>query len=116
MFLNTGKKCSICNKPIHNSNLPVYFPNYVCKECDKLALTSDGKKASQWFKDYISVLRNKSSFIAKDAIFEGVKGPNPVYIKGIKCWRRYRLGSWVTMKDVFNSRTLEEFEQNNFQK
>ena len=77
--------------------------NYVCKECDKLALTSDGKKASQWFKDYISVLRNKSSFIAKDAIFEGVKGPNPVYIKGIKCWRRYRLGSWVTMKDVFNS-------------
>jgi hypothetical protein len=37
-----------------------------------------------------------------------------VFIHGIKCWRRYRLGGFVTMRDVFDCQTSGEFHQRNF--
>ena len=115
MFQKFTNRCSICNKKIVDSNLPAYFPHYVCQECDKLAVTQEGQLVLQLYNQHVSNLRTESPFGYKDILFDSNTGPNPVFIKGHKCWRRYRMGSWVTMKDVYNSRTLEEFEQNNFE-
>ena len=114
MFQVTNNKCSICKKVIHDSNLPAYFPNYVCDECDERAVLKNGGKASEWHRKNLENLRSQDPFHYKDTLVSSETGPNPVFIDGCKCWRRYRLGSWVTMKDVFNSWSLEEFEINNF--
>ena len=116
MFQSIDYKCHICHKKIIHSNLPAYFPHYVCKECDERAVLKDGKSASEWFSKHVERLRDQDPFGYKDKLLTHNTGPNPVYIDGQKCWRRYRLGSWITMKDVYNSWSLEEFEINNFRK
>lgn len=39
----------------------------------------------------------------------GDAGPNPVYVDGIKCWRRYRQGGYLTMRDDTPCRSLNKF-------
>ena len=34
-------------------------------------------------------------------------GPDPVFAGSQKCWRRYRIGGWVTMLDPFDCNSLE---------
>jgi hypothetical protein len=114
MFQSIKYRCSICDKKISNSNLPAYFPNYVCSDCDKRAVLKDGRLASKLQSQRIENLRSADPFGYKDTLLSSDTGPNPVYIDGQKCWRRYRLGSWITMKDIYNSWSLEEFEINNF--
>ena len=112
--MQVNYNCSICHKKIHDSNLPAYFPGYVCAECDSRAMAKDGRPVSQHFFEKRARLRHEDPFGYKDALLSSDTGPNPVFIDGKQCWRRYRLGAWITMKDNYNSRTLEEFEQNNF--
>ena len=114
MFQSINYNCSICKKKIHNSNLPAYFPHYVCQECDKRAVMKNGRLALQWFSKRVEKLRSEDPIGYKEIITSSDTGPNPVFIDGHKCWRRYRMGTWVTMKDIYNSWSLEEFEHNNF--
>ena len=114
MFQSINYKCSICQKKVSNSNLPAYFPHYVCNECDERAVLEGGRLASKWFSSKVEKLRAQDPFGYKDTLLSSNTGPNPITIDGHKCWRRYRMGAWVTMKDVHNSKSLEEFEINNF--
>jgi DNA-directed RNA polymerase subunit RPC12/RpoP len=114
MFLRNSYSCSICGKKILNSNLGAFYPNFVCEECDSRAVLSSGKPASAFFQDLLESMRSGDPSGYKEKLLEVNSGPNPVFIDGIRCWRRYRLGKWVTMRDKLNSHSLEEFEMNNF--
>ncbi len=113
MFLINKNACSICGKRIERKDI-YYYPNCVCHECDEKAVDSRGILASKLYDQYKYSVLDKSPFSFKEKLIE-YKGPNPVYINGIKCWRRYTIGGWVTMVDKYNSRNYQEFEKNNFQ-
>ena len=90
-------KCSICDDDLANSfgtEFASNYPNLVCRECERQALTPD--------------LEKPEHNIHNDF------GDNPVFIQGIKCWRRYRLGGFITMRDVFDCQASAEFHERNF--
>lgn len=82
-------RCAICGTPFPDPEFARNYPNLVCRECDGLALTGGGDKP-----------RHESAYD---------DGDNPVFIGGIKCWRRYRFGGFVTMRDSYNCGDISEF-------
>ena len=84
-------KCSICGSQFNNSAFAIRYPNLVCRKCDKRAVNEEGV-----------VPRHNN--MTDD-------GDNPVFIDGIKCWRRYRFGGFITMRDDYDCKTFREFHE-----
>lgn len=80
-------RCGICGVPIRE--VPARYPHRVCRWCEKRTVNSKGREP--WHDS------------GKD------EGENPVFIDGKQCWRRYRFGGYVTMRDRDNCRTLGQF-------
>jgi len=97
-------KCSICKQNISDEFLQ--YNNIVCLECDKKALCKDDNKAKHMIHKIKSP--TMSDYLEID------DGDNPVYIEGLKCWRRYKFGGWVTMLDPYDCDSIEEFYKKNF--
>ncbi|MEI7845044.1 MAG: hypothetical protein WCK35_04480 [Chloroflexota bacterium] len=71
--MNTKEKaCSICGQELPDPAFARNYPNFVCRECNARAVNSQSEKP--W-----TDLNNDD-------------GENPVFIDGLKCWRRYRYG------------------------
>lgn len=92
--------CPICGAKVGESD----YPNLVCDDCDDRAVNENGEPAKYGF-EYLDREPDSDGGIQ----MEPETGTNPVFIDGEKCWRRYRFGGWVTMKDEHDCDTLEEF-------
>ena len=84
--------CGFCTRNICDDwgrDFYLAYPNLVCVGCQEKAINADGNSPvhKSWDDD----------------------GGNPVFINGIKCWRRYRFGGYITMRDVHDFSTLTEF-------
>jgi len=82
-------KCSICNVELDDPEFASNYPNFVCRECDARALNGKGEPPHH------------------DSMHDN--GDNPVFIDDIKCWRRYRFGGYITMRDKFDCADILEF-------
>ncbi len=101
-------RCAICGTPADEAvKLPTGYSNPVCGLCDELAVSADGTDPwvghppGQWPETDDGVIHSPPD-----------TGENPVHIAGVKCWRRYRFGGWVTRRDAYDCETLEEFQYN----
>jgi len=98
-------RCAICAAVMDASFRE--YPFVVCRECDATAVNSDGERP--WTAQDETTTRTENGvFVIEDG---GDGGENPVFINGAKCWRRYKFGGWITMKDPFDCRSLEDFYQ-----
>ena len=81
--------CSICGAELPNPGFARNYPNFVCRECDARAVNQEGNTPR----------------------FESMHddGDNPVFIDGIQCWRRYRYGGFITMRDDLGCHDIGEF-------
>lgn len=98
-------RCAICGTPEEQArSLPARYSNPVCKDCDELAVDSDGNEPWTGFRPGEKPDSEPGVIhMAPD------QGENPVFIAGVKCWRRYRFGGWVTRRDAFDCSSIEEF-------
>ncbi len=93
--------CSICSgKHDYPEKFTGMYPNLVCRQCDSRAINAHGDKAQHHGCYYDG---------GKVVVSTIDNGDNPVYIEGIKCWRRYRFGGYVTMRDDFGCADIMEF-------
>ena len=97
-----------------------HYPNPVCKKCDSHAVNEDGKPALHVNMYPESIKAQREAIQASKAKGEGLvlvdfgdDGDNPVFIGGIKCWRRYKFGGWVIMRDFDDCKDILEFYDNN---
>jgi len=103
----TQIRCAICGTPDTDAHkLALGYANPVCKECDELAVNQQGTEPWAGWKP-----GNEPDSEPGVIQLAPDQGENPVYIAGVKCWRRYRFGGHVTRRDAFDCDSLEEFQQ-----
>ena len=74
--------CSICGDRFDHL-LSTTYANPICDDCDTRAVTEPGVPAR--------------------------KGDNPVFIDGIRCFRRYKMGGWLSQRDTLGCDDYEDF-------
>ena len=95
-------RCSICENTLnYPDSFASMYPNLVCDKCDSRAVNCFGEKALIY--ENITVEDGVTTIESLD------DGDNPVFIDGHKCWRRYRFGGYVTMRDDYDCADIMEF-------
>ncbi len=85
--------CAICDEQFeqYDPEFASGYANLVCRRCDRRAVTENGNEPTAGPHDG--------------------QGDNPVFIDGIKCWRRIRFGGFVTRRDEFDCESVGEFQR-----
>lgn len=102
-------RCSICARLHDNTDFASDYMTMVCDECETRAVNSRGQLPKH----------GPPSFHSEDNVLVvtdwGDDGDNPVFIDGHKCWRRYKFGGYITMRDIWDSPDLSTFYENMLQ-
>lgn len=103
-------KCSICGETLKDAEFARNYPGFVCRECGARAVNEQGEPAKHE-SEYPEFKAEARSHYEKEGsiLMPPDGGDNPVFIDGKKCWRRYKFGGWVTMRDMFDCGTVNEF-------
>ncbi|NLT72699.1 MAG: hypothetical protein GXX94_00685 [Chloroflexi bacterium] len=74
-----SERCAICGEPLESPEFASNYPNFVCQACNSRAVNQAGEppQHDSWGDD----------------------GDNPVYVDAHRCWRRYRYGGHIAMRD-----------------
>ena len=86
------ESCSICKRDLtkdYGVGFSRGYPNMICRLCSRKAVNGTGDEP------------------AHNSMGDG--GDNPVFIDGIKCWRRYKFGGFVTMRDYHDCSSIANF-------
>lgn len=98
-------RCAVCGGSLGElAGLENSYPGLVCRACDERALDERGRP---WIEARPVIPMRPGTIPAYD-----IEEPNPVFVDGVRCWRRYRFGGFLTMRDPAESRTIEEFYEN----
>jgi hypothetical protein len=101
MIRRAGPDCAICGEPHPNPDFAVNFPGLLCRACDARAVGPDGRPP--WVDEGSYDPETNVLTLSADI------GENPVFVDGIKCWRQYKFGGWVTMRDYHDCDDFGEF-------
>ncbi len=106
--------CDICGCKMNDFSRG--YPHSVCKKCDARALNDKGEPAKHMsqYPEFAEINRKRREEAEKTgeefvAVMPDDHGDNPIFIDGIKCWRRYRFGGWITMRDRYDCTDISEF-------
>ncbi len=86
--------CAICDEPFKwkDPDFASRYTNLVCEDCEMRAVAEKGNEPG--------------SYPPTASIGHY---PNPVFINGQKCWRRYKFGGYITRRDEYDCDSEVEF-------
>ena len=101
-------RCAVCGTPHKDPAFAATYVTLVCRECESRSVNSDGD----------TPFIPQPELVKKDGervmMMPGDWGDNPLFIDGHKCWRRYKFGGWVTMRDYWDSPEIGDFYEHIF--
>ncbi|MFA9427084.1 sister chromatid cohesion protein PDS5 [Natronorubrum sp. A-ect3] len=98
-----ARYCSICRQPLSTPTFD--HPNVICETCatDIVPYQPRNDDAGRQTKNGNGTRRTESEL-----------EPTPVSVCNMKCWRQFRFGELVTMRDAHDCETYSEFLQRHF--
>ena len=96
-------RCAICGALHQDPEFAASYVTLVCGECESRAVNAQGETPFHSSAELVEEDGKQVLHLGGDF------GDNPVFIDGHKCWRRYKFGGYVTMRDVWGTSNIGDF-------